>query len=258
MKLHFQLMSMALLSSIGITQAFASYPSDISPYSTSFVYQQQPYDASIAKPLIPKQQNFTGYYLGLSGVESFFHYDVDANPQNAQFNKNQGGLSLFFGYGYEFNTGIYLGGQLSGIYYPASNVNSSGFGYNNVGNTAYYTGIAPIASINLDFNPGYEVINHLLVYGIIGTGVEIYRYNYVYTSNGNSSDIINDSADKSITFRFGAGVKYQLSSNVLVNFDYVVAKGTSMDSSGWLGSNNLSQSISPMDQTFELGIAYKF
>ncbi|MCF6764492.1 outer membrane beta-barrel protein [Thiotrichales bacterium 19S3-7] len=232
-----------------------SYPSDISPYSKSFVYQEQPYDSSFAKPLIPKVMNFTGYFLGLSAMETFFHYNVTASPQSGQFNKNSPGVSLFFGYGYEFKNGIYLGGQLNTIWYPFSQLDSNEF---NQEGTGYSSGIAPIASMNLDFNPGYEVINHLLLYGIIGTGVEVYRYNYQVTSGGTTTNIIDDSTDVSLMLRLGAGIKYQFSKYFMLNLDYVYAQGSPISGSGWDGSTNRKQSFRPLEQTIELGIAVKF
>ncbi|TNF67506.1 MAG: hypothetical protein EP298_06880 [Gammaproteobacteria bacterium] len=229
-----------------------SYPSDISPYSKSFVYQEQPYDPSIAKPLIPKVMNFTGYFLGVSVMETFFHYDVTASPQGGQFSKNSPGISLFFGYGYEFKNGIYLGGQINAVWYPFSQLDNNEFGYSGSG---YRSGIAPVASMNLDFNPGYEVINHLLLYGIIGTGLEVYRYNYQLESGSTTTNLIDDSTDVSVTFRLGGGVKYQFSKHFMLNLDYVFAKGSPIKDNG---ASNTSQSFRPLDQTIELGIAVKF
>ncbi|MCF6768032.1 outer membrane beta-barrel protein [Thiotrichales bacterium 19S11-10] len=234
-----------------------AYPSDISPYSTSFVYKPQPYNSSIAEPLIKKVQNFTGFYMGVGGLWTFFNYDATSGSQKSDFSNDRGGISLFMGYGYEFRNGIYLGGQFGSVYYPWSSVDNSQFNYP-ADTSGDYTsnGIAPIAGFSLDFTPGYEVINHLLIYGIVGVGVDIYETNMVeHYASTESSRTFNDSTQASVSLRLGSGIKYQLTENVLVNFNYVWSKGNSTDNGKDFGNY---QAFKPNNQTLELGVAYKF
>lgn len=247
MKRQLLSLGVAMFGCCAVSQSFAAnYPSDTSGYSKSFVYQPQPIDQSLNTPLIPKVMNFTGYYIGVAGTESFFHYKVDSNPGgNLNFDKNRGGVSAFFGYGYEFKSGFYLGGDLNSTYYPSSSLNNNSFGYGS-GN---YSQIAPVFSVNLDLKPGYEVINHLLVYGLVGVGVDYYQF-----QNGSASTIYSSKNDVSVGLRLGAGLTYQITKSIFVNTQYVITQGSSIKSEG----NGVSQSVNPSDQSISLGLGYKF